>query len=75
MDGISFTRSIPPSAVVSAGGASLGRGGSARGMRLRLAEARHAGEATGGTGVAAERRQGRTEQISNRRHLVTLDAS
>lgn len=86
MDAISFTPSICPSAVVSTGGATLGcggpaggatldRGGPARGAILQPAEAQCAGEATGGSGVAAERRQGRTEQISEaRRHGNTMSS-
>lgn len=64
MDAISLNSLTRPSAVVSAGGASLGGGGSA-GASLRPAEAQRAGEATGGSGVAAERRQGGRERISS----------
>lgn len=86
MDVISFTRSILPSAVVSAGGASLGcggsaggaslgRGGSTGGASLQPAEDHGAGEASGGSGVAAERRQGRTEQISKARFHANTTSS
>lgn len=64
MDAIGLKRLTRPSAVVSAGGASLGGGGSA-GASLRPAEAQRAGEANGGSGVAAERRQGSREPISS----------